>query len=1016
MSLFTEWNSLLLEEYFSPEKAGQDVWIPTTRIELEGIGVHKGGANGLIEAVKQGPSWLHVSGHIAKKAKQLARQRLSPTKRPYGYLDPNGNQDIFQGSNAPTYLPYIALWVLAVSEAGESGFYAKVRDLINDSFPNNTGQEMEAVWNDLAYWSTGQQQGRFGRFKVNVLGEHRFVGMAYAQAMVTYKDIDGINRLFGSCRLLPGQTLSNGEFSQILEYGLRSNYLSAGLKDAMGKLSYRDHLKQFLSAYLEFWDGYVPKRLSYSSGTLTDQIVTSLDDNDELSIILRIKNLKETLCWEIGWRLPAIVTGVNYAIKVDDDYETKAKLELAGTHIHSISSVSQAKAWCALNKSASQNVESTLFYTGSDGERNERQINLRQSKIRVLVSDKPDPSLDDSFIEREMPLAGAVYLLYSHVEYSSLERYLLNEKIEHQPVSSEDITGLPDQWGLIYINCTKNLTAEQRASIVDEEPVAFAKARIRLVGGKPVIGAGSKKYAYYDLPIIELEAPTGAVLVSAGLSFEELFNAEKGCVRRFQYTLNDGGGSSFQIKALLDDDVLCTAGLQVLTAGGGGSSKYRPNFSIDKFGRPLPDASGLRGAIIGDNLIDDIELAIDYFQPDEKVFLNRNGSIIWEFMESNISAQFLDSIAATINGSMTYGVARDQIRRLANNIGINDIEPALLIRDLRCRGHVEIETDAKGHMVRVCAVPATIYSLPIKDFEQRQLYGICGSISLPQWKKLTQAADIRFFVKSNSSHYFPVVYIVPYEDTTIKFIQEFAKFLAVDLPIKTLSQWLGSVKEIKENLNWYPEQGFRPNYLERLNPGRGMFNAATNVLVNSSRKCDFFRYEDPQIKGMRVYKLGVTYGDGFSKYSFIQDSRWGVWMAMSAFAELVSGQPYMIADASPWPLHYDSLTGCLWIPARMEPPFSIERVLALCAGDAPMVIQVTSEMGDDSILLLEKNQRLIGNVSRVYSDMANGKWLCYQSVPRVIASKVAYLLGGELKDMGCRTIFTNAEDKKCQLV
>jgi len=173
MSLFTEWNSLLLEEYFSSAKAGQDVWIPTTRLELEGIGVHKGGANGLIEAVKQGRSWFHGNGHIADAAKQLARQRLSPRNRPNDYRDPGSDIEVFQGANAPPYLPYIALWVLDKSEEEEPGFYAKVAELIGEPFPNNTRQQMAAVWTDLEYWSTAQQEGRFGRFKLNVLGEHR---------------------------------------------------------------------------------------------------------------------------------------------------------------------------------------------------------------------------------------------------------------------------------------------------------------------------------------------------------------------------------------------------------------------------------------------------------------------------------------------------------------------------------------------------------------------------------------------------------------------------------------------------------------------------------------------------------------------------------------------------------------------------------------------------------------------------------------------------------------------------
>ena len=86
---------------------------------------------------------------------------------------PVSDIEVFQGANAPPYLPYIALWVLAKSEEEEPGFYAKVAELIGEPFPNNTRQQMAAVWTDLEYWSTAQQEGRFGRFKLNVLGEHR---------------------------------------------------------------------------------------------------------------------------------------------------------------------------------------------------------------------------------------------------------------------------------------------------------------------------------------------------------------------------------------------------------------------------------------------------------------------------------------------------------------------------------------------------------------------------------------------------------------------------------------------------------------------------------------------------------------------------------------------------------------------------------------------------------------------------------------------------------------------------
>ena len=991
MSLFTEWNSLLLEEYFSPSKACQDVWIPTTRLELEGIGVHKGGANGLIEAVKQGPSWLHGHGHIADKAHKLAMQRLAPSNRTNGYRDPSDDLEVYQDANAPTYLPYIALWVLAHSEVESSGFYKKVGELVCAEFPSNTRDQMEYVWSDLQYWSSFEAKEKFGKFKLNVLGKHRYVGMAYAQAMVTHKDIDGISMLFGSCRLHPGQSLNAAHFAQLLEHGQHSHYLSRGLKAAMGRPDYRDHLEQLLSAYLEFWDGRVPKRKNAVSGGSSKQVEHDKVGSDELSVVLQIKSYGDVDCWEIGWRLPATATGSSYAIKVGGGEEANARLELAGTHVHCVSSVNQNDARRMLNQSALESVESTFLFTGSDDECGQKKIYLGQDKVRILVWDRPDPALSDALLEREMPVAGPAYLLYSYNEYSNLGQYLTNEEIAHEVV---DLSGLPDQWGLICINDTEGLTTEQRAVIVDEEPAALAKARIRFVGGKPLVGAGSKKYTYYDLPIIELEAPAGAELSSIGLTFEELDNLDDACVKRFKFFLNDGSGSVFKIKAKLDNEELCTAGLQVLTAGGLGAAT-RNHFSLDKFGRSLADASGLKGAIIGETQANDIN--IDYFHLDEKT-LASTGINIRECMESNVPALFMDSIAASNNGSMSYGVARDQIRRLARNMGIDNIEPALMIRELRRIGHVEIETNVKGHMVRICAVLPTIYSLPMKDREQRQLYGVCGSLKLQHWTELSSIVGCEVYIEKTTSDNLPAVRIAPFTQLSISAFAKSANFQVVDLPIQNLFGWLGSIQERKENLSWYQEQGLRPNYLKRLSPYRVLFSDAESILVDPKLKNELFRYEDQQIQGLNVYKLGENLGEGQSKYSFIQDSRWGVWMAIEAFAKYVKTE-YCITDASPWPFHYDSITGCLWLPARMEPPFVIERLLALCAGQSPITLQVTGEIDGESILLLEKDQQLIGRVSTVYNEMANGKWLCYRWVPRVIANKVATLLGGELQEL-----------------
>jgi hypothetical protein len=992
MSLFTDWNTLLLEEYFSPSKNDQNVWISTNRLELEGIGVHLGGANGLIEAVKQGPPWFHGDGDISTKAECLVYQRKWPNGRPDDYCDPDSENNQYHNMSAPTYLPYIALWVLAGSEVDRSGFYIKVSELTSSQFPSDARENMETVWKDLEQWSSIKIQGKLGRFKANILGNHKFVGMAYAQALVTQRDIDGISRLFGSCRLFPGQTLNNEHFEQLLEHGQNSYFLSKGLKNAMGDQDYKEHLRELLGSYLEFWDGTIPKRANSISNPVINQKQNHQLWNDELSIILQMKFNEENTFWEIGWRLPATEAGHSFELNVDGNDKVSAKLELAGTHLHCVSAVSQKNARNVLNKSAKESIESTLSYIGIDDDISERKIFLRKDKIRILAWDRPDPALSDSsLLEREMPVSGYVYLLYSQEEYSNLIHFLKNEGIAHQNESND---GLPDKWGLISISDTSLLTSEQRAIIIDEEPSNTPKARIRLIGGKPIIGAGNKKYAYYDLPIIELEAPAGTELHCSDLIFEELGDSENNLIKRFKFRLKEENKCALKITAKIGSEELCKVGLQVLSAGGLGVAK-KDQFSLDKFGRAIFDSSGLLGASIGEKQANDVN--IDYFQIDQTTLDELADIDILEYMKSNISALFLDSIASSINGSVSYGVARDQIRRLANDKGLDNIEPAILLRELRRRGHIEIETNVKGHMVRICTVPPTIYSLPIKDNEQRQLYGVCGSLRLQHWQELSIIVGCKIFFDRGIPRNLPTVRLAPFTQLSVSALENSSNFQVVNLPIQNLFQWVGSINERKENLLWYQEQGFSPNYLKKLNPTRGGFRDTENVLVDAKRKYELFKYEDQQIQGLSVYKFGENLGEGVSKYSFIQDSRWGVWMAINAFAEFVK-TTYGILDASPWPLHYDSINGSLYMPARIEPPFVVERLLTLSGGDSPTIIQATGKAEDDSVLLSDKDQSVIGKVSLVYDEMANGKWLCYRWVPEKIAQKVATLLNGELQE------------------
>ena len=95
MSLFIQWNTLFLEEFFPPAAAGTEVWIHTTRSELDTIGMHLGGAEGLVEAARLGPPWMAARGSIPDIVRHLIYQRRAAL-RSQDYVDPGlGREEYF---------------------------------------------------------------------------------------------------------------------------------------------------------------------------------------------------------------------------------------------------------------------------------------------------------------------------------------------------------------------------------------------------------------------------------------------------------------------------------------------------------------------------------------------------------------------------------------------------------------------------------------------------------------------------------------------------------------------------------------------------------------------------------------------------------------------------------------------------------------------------------------------------------------------------------------------------------
>jgi hypothetical protein len=994
MSLFTDWNSLLLSEYFSPAPANEDVWIQTSRHELDSFGLHLGGAAGLIEAVKLGPDWIESTiGNCAEAARRLASQRRAKI-RAANYEDPGTRATVYRGLNAPTYLPYLALWVLASSEA-EEGFYAKVGALLDRPFINTPALTvaMEAVWEDLENWTTKETAGRFGIFKVQVLGEHRFVGIPKSQCMVSRKDANGVRQLFAACALRPRQEISLPLFRRIVDHGRDAHYLSNSLRYAMQRSEYHEPLSRLLGEMLNSWDGRPPKTHGVRAGQR--QGIHPVDEQlDEITLKLAPSE-DEHDAWEIRWRFPASGQA-NSCTLVIDNSRIPSYLEPSGDCFSTVGRGYQEVCKASLLSSANERVLIRAEYDDEDAYEvggGIRTSHIGKHDLRILVWDSLDPRLGEELVERDLPIFGPLYLLSSSNFRGKLERYLKNEGIAHEPLPTRS---LPTGWVLTCIPDATRLSLDQRVWLTDGNALPDSQARIRFVGGRTIIRAGVRLFAFYDLPMLELEAPDQATPIADGLKFEAVNTGPavrpRSPIRRFRIQVQDQGRVAFDIKVMYDTTQLAFARLRVSVAEGIGVAFTR-SFGLDSFGRPVADGVRLCGAnVTGEGLSSESQpkdLPIDLSQVDLQ-------PTVGGIPQETIAAKFLDSLAQL--GSISYGAARDQISRLAEADGMV-VQPALLILELRSRGHLEIQTDDKGHLVRIHAVPPTIYSVPAQH-DGLELFGVCGSLRLQQWTDLTHQADCLVFTEGQPAGRLPVVRMAAVDQKSMEEVAQSSGFLTTCCPGGSIANWAGSLAQATSELSSWGWGSFAADLgqLQRLHPESAQFVGVTTgtMLVDPKAGRQLFRLDDPSVPGLQVYVLGSYQPSGSISYSFVHDSRWGIWISVSAFAAMLK-EHYSNDNASPWPIHYDEQNRSFWLPARLRPPSVIERALVFCSGSGPLEVRTSSKPKQGQIELIDiHTSSSIGMASLVYAKFGSGIWLCYRWVPQQIAERISKLLGGEL--------------------
>lgn len=987
---FSEWNLRLLRSFFSEASEGEEVFLRVDKEFLDQVGQDIGGDSGFLEAVCKGPGWFLSRKSFTDSVIELKKQRRKPSRI---YKDPEIFDIKYHGVRAPAYLPYLAALVRNDAENATSYYGGLVRDLrLQHRFNWQEMSRIEKVWDDLEEW-TRENRGRFGIFKRRVLGGYRLIGVPRSQSILKPSDIENLAKVFTQTQVMPGQELSEESFTRILSDARASGSMfTAGFQRALEIDAFEQPIRAaILNAYSD-WDGTIPVRVVGST-----DVESSVDDRNENEIYMGISLYVVRdfpLQLSPSWRVPAIQDIGKFEVEKDGLIWNG---QFSGTEGANTARAHNLEGgfWDAAKRASDSMITfDARFFVSEDSEPTMLKLTLTKRLLWVLT-----PAIDNitggiELREGNLPASGPAFLMAPPRSVQALQGYIEREKPECEVVSA---FGVPKDWLIVrLIDCA--LLSEEQRLLPDGEKGARPRPRaIRFVGGKSIRRGYSRMYLPYDLPFIELDAPQGArVDCSGGIEVEEQSSllslkvdghVDWSPLKRFKINLPHSRSASYELKAIsADGSNLGRAKLRIADMGGDVVDTGKP-FSLDRIGRPMHSYEGLSGAVLGTSHSNSTAISSE-LNDYALTVLELGFSIDCQNLKVGVHEKFLDALAQS--GSLNYGVARDLLQRLLLSAGNSD-EPVFLLLELRRRGYLGVSTTYKGHIARIHAIKPTLYSLPL-TFDGHSIWGVAGTLRIDHWKilALKNEAWRAHQLNSSSGAFEPWRLVIGERSAALEICSQFG-FQFSEKPCISVANWSASLSIFREETfrNTMESIGSARKGAMRLNASTGRFTATPYGNV-----CELWRVRDLDIGVGSLYVLAEQ-----GNYAFVNDSRWGVWLALDAFAKHMSRYPGM-DGVHPLPITYELAKRTIWLPARISLPTVLERALVLCSGASPDVLTLQKDITEDAksrlLLIRTKDGLPQFSANSFYTDMADGKWLAYRYVPENIAGIIADKLGAVL--------------------
>jgi hypothetical protein len=984
---FSEWNLRLLRSFFSGASKDEEVFMRVDRALLDQIGQDIGGDAGFLDAVRCGAAWASGGGGLVQRMLSLVSQRAT---RARNYKDPGEFDVAYRGVAAPPYLPYLAALVRNDSEHPSAYYPGLMEDLkLKTVFGSVEMTQVEAAWLDLEKW-TNATKGAFGYFKLRQLGGLRRIGVPRSQSILQQGDVEDLPHVFVQAEVRPGHDLTEQELTRILDEAKARGGFTTAFQSALGNPDFEQPIRAAINAAYADWDGSLPARKAHATSITAAGAASALDDGFGLALV--VAEL-DPLALIPSWRVPSFNDSgqfelVHLGVRWEGSF---SGTEGANSNPRPIQ---DPELWKIAERACyeEQTFDIRLWNAEDAEEEPEtKTIVLGERQLWVLVPTFEGAGGGIELREGQLPGSGQAYLLASPRSAGRLREYLQRQNPDHSLITA---SGLPADWLLACLHECSALTSDQRL-LPDGADSAHPMPRaVRFVGGRSIRRGYSRLYLPYDLPSIELDAPDDArILCSEGLELEAVSPTAAAAgtalfkpTRRFKVKLPHSRSAAYEIKAVRGQQVLGQAKLRISGLSGELVDTGTP-FSLDSLGRPTASVDGLSGVLSTQSAAEE-EIALghaDLFSLDA----GELGLPAADGLPRACTHElFLDALASS--GGMDYSIARAMLQRLLESTGEQG-NPALILLDLRSRGHLEISTTHKGHMSRIHPVEPCLYELPA-TCGGSLVYGIAGTLRLAHRDSLVSHPEAwATYRDSCSNSLYKPWRLVGKGDEAVSAACSQLNFRHAVHPCLPIASWSGGLGSVREEYlrNTMESIGSAQAAASRFNASKGLFTAKP-----SGSSCELWRVPDLDTGMDNLYVLS----DG-GKFAFIRDSRWGVWMALDSFADWASKLPGM-EGTHPVPVTYAAKYGTLWLPARISLPCVLERALVLCSGAPPAVLDLqrsnTATHEDRIPLATKSGNRLLLTANCFYDGMASGKWLAYRRVPAPVAQLVVDKLGAVL--------------------